>query len=132
MVPELRPRGIGEILDAAVVLYRLRFTRLIRIAAFVVVPVQVLSALVLLSAQPDRYSIGVTGTVSPQYDSGSGGVPLAATMVVLLISVLSTALIVAACSRFVADAYIGENASTDSAFRSIRPRVFAILGTSLI
>jgi len=133
MVSELRPRGIGEILDAAVVLYRARFTRLIRVAAFVVVPVQVLSALVLLSAQPDRYSLSVTGTVNPQYDSSSAAVGFAATMVVLVIGVLSTAFIIAACSRFVADAYIGEDSSTaGSAFRSVRPRVFAIIGTSAI
>ena len=30
MVPELRPRGIGEILDSAVALYRARFTKLAR------------------------------------------------------------------------------------------------------
>ena len=39
MVPELRPRGIGEILDAAVALYRARFGQLIRYSAIVVVPV---------------------------------------------------------------------------------------------
>ena len=33
MVSELRPRGIGEILDSAVVLYRARFTKLARVAA---------------------------------------------------------------------------------------------------
>src|SRR5437763_1232044 len=42
MVPELRPRGIGEILDSAVALYRARFTKLTLIAAAVVVPVQFL------------------------------------------------------------------------------------------
>jgi hypothetical protein len=132
MVSELRPRGIGEILDSAVALYRSRFTRLIRIAAFVVVPVQVLSALVLLSAQPDHYSLTVTGTVSPQYDSNSFAVQFAATIVIAVIGVLSTALIVAACTRVVADAYIGQSSEAGEAYRAVRPRVFAIIGTSLI
>ena len=52
MVSELRPRGIGEILDTAVALYRARFRKLTLVTATVVIPVQVLSALVLLSAQP--------------------------------------------------------------------------------
>ena len=132
MVSELRPRGIGEILDAAVALYRARFTRLVRVAAFVVVPVQVLSALVLLSAQPDRFTLNVTGTVSPQYDSSSAGVQLAAVVVVAIVSVLSTALIVAVCTRVVADAYIGRSSGAVEAVRAVRPRVLAIIGTSLI
>ena len=132
MVPELRPRGIGEILDSAVALYRARFTRLTLVAVAVVVPVQFLSALVLLSAQPDHFMLNVTGTVSPQYDSSSLGVRIAAVVVVALVSVLSTALIVAICTRVVADAYIGRSSETRESVRAVRPRVFAIAGTSLL
>jgi len=132
MVSELRPRGIGEILDSAVALYRARFTRLARVAVFVVVPVQVLSALVLLSAQPDRFTLNVTGTVSPQYDSSSFAVQLAAVVVVAVVGVLSTALIVAVCTRIVADAYIERGSETLDAVRAVRPRVLGIIGTSLI
>ena len=132
MVSELRPRGIGEILDAAVALYRARFTRLARVAAGIVVPVQAVSALVLLSAQPDHYKIGVTGTVSPQYDASSFAVQLAALIVVTLVSVLSTALIVAVCTRVVADAYIGRASEARDALRAVRPRVLAVVGTTLL
>src|SRR5471030_2724444 len=119
MVPELRARGIGEILDSAVSLYRARFTRLALVAAAIVVPVQILSALVLLSAQPDRFTLGVTGSVTPQYDSSSFAVQLAA-------------LIVAVCTRIVADAYIDRRSETRDAVKAVRPRVLAIVGTSLI
>ncbi len=132
MVSELRPRGIGEILDAAVGLYRARFTRLVRVAAFVVVPVQVLSALVLLSAQPDHFTLTVAGTVSPQYTSGSAAVELAAFVVVTIVGVLSTALIIAVCTRVIAEAYIGNTLEARDAFRAVRPRVFAIIGTSIL
>ena len=132
MVSELRPRGIGEILDSAVVLYRARFTKLARVAAFIVVPVQVLSALVLLSAQPDHYTIGFTGTVSPQYDASSFAVRFAAVIVIALVTVLSTALIVAVCTRIVADAYIDRTADARAAVRAVRPRAFAVIGTSLL
>jgi len=132
MVPELRPRGIGEILDSAIALYRARITRLTLVAAAVVVPVQLLSALVLLSAQPDHFTLNVTGTVSPQYDSSSLGVRIAAVVVVALVGVLSTALIVAICTRVVADAYIGRSSETRESVRAVKPRVFAIAGTSLL
>src|SRR5689334_21546135 len=132
MVSELRPRGIGEILDSAVALYRARFTRLARVAAFIVVPVQVVSALVLLSAQPDHYKIGVTGTVSPQYDASSFAMQFTALIVVTVVSVLSTALVIAVCTRIVADAYIGRTSGAGDAVRAVRPLGFAIIRTALL
>src|SRR5258706_8411057 len=132
MVPELRPRGIGEILDSAVALYRSRFRRLLLVAATVVVPVQFLSALVLLSAQPDRYTVTVAGTATPQFDASSAAVQFAAVVVVAVVGVLSTAFIVAVSARIVADAYIGDSSETRDEVRAVRPRVFAIVGTSLL
>ncbi|HUI48325.1 MAG TPA: hypothetical protein VL119_06495 [Acidimicrobiia bacterium] len=132
MVSELRPRGIGEILDSAVALYRARFRQLALVAAAVVVPVQTLSALVLLSAQPDRFSISVTGSVNPQYDSSNAAVQLAAVLVVALVTVLSTALIVAVCTRIVADAYIDRGTATREEVKAVRPRLFGVIGVSLI
>jgi len=130
MVSELRPRGIGEILDSSVALYRARFTRLLRVAAFVVIPVQLLSALVLLSAQPDSFNVNVRGTVTPQYTSPT--TQFAAVVVIAVVGVLSTAIIVAACARIIGDAYIDRGSEVGAAFTAVRPRVFAIAGTALI
>jgi hypothetical protein len=130
MVSELRPRGIGEILDSAVALYRARFTRLVRVAAFVVIPVQVLSALVLLSAQPDSVDVNARGAVTPHYTSAM--TQLAAVVVIAVVGVLSSALIVAACARIIGDAYIDRTSGAGEAFKAVRPRVFAIIGTALI
>ncbi|MDQ1460292.1 MAG: hypothetical protein QOI08_1776 [Actinomycetota bacterium] len=132
MVPELRPRGIGEILDAAVVLYRARFRRLVTVAAAVVIPVQALSAIVLLSAQPDRLNFGVTGSVTPQYNTSSVTTQLAAVIVVGLVTALSTAVITAVCTRIVANAYIGQSSMARDAARAVRPRLFAVVGVSLV
>jgi hypothetical protein len=132
MVPDLRPRGIGEILDSAVALYRARFTKLVLVAATIVVPVQVFSAIVMLSAEPKGFTLNVTGTVSPRYDAGSFAVRAAATVVVLVIGILSTALIVAVCTRIVADAYIDRTSQTRDAVHDVRPRFFAIIGTSFL
>jgi hypothetical protein len=132
MVPELRPRGIGEILDAAVVLYRARFRRLVPVAAAVVIPVQALSAIVLLSAQPDRLNFGITGSVTPQYNTSSVTTQLAAVIVVGLVTALSTAVITAVCTRIVANAYIGQSSMARDAARAVRPRLFAVVGVSLV
>src|SRR5262245_60453813 len=133
MVSELRPRGIGEILDTAVALYRARFRKLMLVAATVVIPVQVLSALVLLSAQPESYDrLNVTGSVSPQYGADSALIGLAAFLVITIVSLLSTAFVVAVCTRIVADAYIDRDSGAGDAVRAVRPRLFAIIGLTIL
>ena len=80
-------------LDAAVALYRARFGRLVRITLAVIVPVQILNTLVLLSAEPDSFRPNLTGGVSANYDSGSASMHLAATLLVLVLTVISTAFV---------------------------------------
>ncbi len=130
MVPDLRPRGIGEILDAAVRLYRARFGQLVRCAVLVVVPLEVLLALVQLSAQPDGYTVAVNGAASPRFDSAS--VQLAATAVVLIIGTLTHAFIVAVSTRIVADAYVGREEGTGRLLRLTGRRFVGVIGVGLL
>ena len=132
MVPELRPRGIGEMLDVAVSLYRARFGRLISVAAAVVVPVQVLSTLVLLSAQPDTVNVSFTGAATPQYNDRSSALQLGAIVIVFIVGVLSTAFVVAVCTRVVADAYSDNTADAGEIMQVARRRYLAVVGTSLL
>ncbi len=113
-------------------LYRARFTKLVRVAAFVVIPVQAISAIVLLSAQPTGFNFSVTGSVSPQYDSSSATVQLAAVLVVAVVGILSSAVITAVCTRLVADAYIDQGTATREAVRAVRPRILAVVGVSVL
>jgi hypothetical protein len=131
MVPDLRPRGIGEILDAAAALYRARFGELIRYAAIVVIPVQFLLTLVLISAQPDRFSVnGISGSASPQFDSGNA--QLGATVVILVVSLLTHALIVAITTRIVANQYVGHDEAARRLLGTAGRRFFAVIGVSLL
>jgi hypothetical protein len=118
-------------LDAAVALYRARFARLIRVTVAVVVPVQVLNTLILLSAQPDSFRPNITGGVSASYDTGSASLHLAATLLVLMLNVISTAFVAAVCARIVADAYIDRLEGGD-ALRTTGRRVFAVVGLGLL
>jgi len=131
MVPELRPRGIGEILDVAVALYRTRFSRLVALAAIVVVPVQILTTVVLLSAQPDRITISATGSTTVQSDTRSALTELAASLVVLFIGYVSNAFVIGVCARPAGDAYIGQDGVWKRG--SVGGRgAFAVLATAVI
>jgi hypothetical protein len=131
MIPELRPRGIGEILDVAVALYRARFGRLVALAATVVVPVQILTTLVLLSAQPDTVSSSLTGTATVQSDTRSALTVLAATIVVLFVTYVANAFVIGVCARPAGDAYIGQDGTWKRG--SVGGRgALAVLATALL
>ena len=130
MIPELRPRGIGEILDAAVTLYRARFGQLVRYAAIVVVPVQLFLTLVFLSAQPDHFNVTLNGNATPQLTSTRA--ELAATVVVLVIGVLTHAFVSAVTTRVVADEYVGFSEPAGQAARTATRRFLAVVGVAVL
>jgi hypothetical protein len=130
MVPDLRPRGVGEILDAAAALYRARFGLLVRYAAMIVVPVQLLLTIVLLSAQPDHFSVSINGSASPQFDTGNAR--LGATFVVLIVGVLTHAFIVAVTTRIVANQYVDNEEAGRRLLGTTGRRFFAVLGVGLL
>jgi hypothetical protein len=51
-VPELRPLGVGELVDAALKIWRRHFGALARVVLVVVAPIEVLTALAIVSADP--------------------------------------------------------------------------------
>lgn len=118
-------------LDAAVTLYRARFASLMFVSAIVVIPVQILSALVLLSARPDEYGFSF-GTTGPQYSDSNPALQLGAGITVLVVSAISTAFVVAACTRIVADAYVDQTATPKQALGNATRRFFALMAVSFI
>jgi len=130
VIPELRPRGIGEILDAAVALYRARFAQLLRYAAIVVFPVQVLLTLVSLSAQSDHYNVTISGNATPQFSTTRA--ELAATFVVLVVGLLTHAFVSAITTRVVADEYVGYAEPPGQAARTAARRFLAVIGVALL
>jgi hypothetical protein len=123
-------------LDASVALFRARFVRLILVTAVVVVPVQVFTTIVLLSAESDA-SFGLnlspvsTGSTT-EVDAESALVQLGAFVVVLLVGVAATAFVLAVCTRIVADAYIDHGEATGETVRIVGRRIFAVLGLSVL
>ncbi len=119
---------MGEILDAAVAIYRAQFGALVRIIAIVVVPVQILNVLVSLSSLPS------TSSASSVFDArGTIWVPLAGNLVTNIIVLLSTAFATAAVTSLVADVYVSANQMT--ARRSLGVawhRLGPVLGLALL
>ena len=134
MVPELRPRSVGEVLDAAVLLYRARFGALMRVSLIVVIPVSLVTMLVLLSALPDNFRPGVTGDVTPVYDSDTDAfVQFAAIIVTAVLSALATTFVSAATTRIVADAYVGRaDEDAKQAINDTWRRLLPLIGVSLV
>jgi glycerophosphoryl diester phosphodiesterase family protein len=132
VLENLRPRGVGEILDAAVALYRARFGPLVRLTVLVVLPVQLLNVLITLSTRPEDVTFGATGP-TPVYDSSRAfWVPLAGTVVMNVVLVLSTAFATAAVMQLVADTYLdGPTTGTASAHLALR-RLPAVLGLGAV
>src|SRR5689334_3979936 len=96
MVPELRPRGIGEMLDAAVALYRVRFRRLVLTSLAVVAPVQLLITLLLISATNEQSTI-------TEATNAQTGTLFVALLLYTIVGLVVTALV----ARTVGDAYVG-------------------------
>jgi hypothetical protein len=132
VIPELRPRSVGEVLDAAVLLYRARFGALMKAAAIVVIPLTVLILLIQLSALPDEFTVGLTGEATPVYGSHTDQlVALGAIVTTLFISAVMTTFVSAATTRIVADAYVGQP-DDGQTLTDVRRRALPLIGLTIV
>lgn len=135
MTPELRPLGIGETLDVAIKVYRSRFWDLIKIVALVIVPVQIVSALVTFSVipedarnfkfDPDTFQRGDSVPfLEPATLTGFG--------IVILLIVLSSQLATGASLKSIGDAYLGRRAKWAESLSFAASRLGSIVWISAI
>jgi hypothetical protein len=108
----LRPLAVGEILDHAIQVYRKNFRAFVTMTAVVVVPLQIVSVLITLSARPTRQTTTFTtfdgSTVTNRLTtSHDAAVQVGAALLVLCLGLAAGRLAVGACTRGVADAYLG-------------------------
>jgi hypothetical protein len=132
VIQELRPRSVGEVLDAAVLLYRSRFGALMRVTILVIVPISIVTMFVLLSAVPEEETVTV-GSGSPFLGADTEGdaAQLAAVFVTALLNALATAFVTATVTLIVADAYVGNTAGSGDAARTTWRRFLPIIGLTL-
>ena len=136
--PQLRPLGIGEILDVGMKIAWRNAGTLIRAVVFVVLPVQILSTVILLSSIPDGYEYDASefGTSGP--DPGvtiSGGE--AATFATgvglsVLLPWLAGLLATGACFRAIVSAYLGESTGWRESLGYALRRAHSILWVTIL
>jgi hypothetical protein len=124
---QLRPLGIGEILDAGIKIYRNKFATMLKAVAVVIVPVQVLNVLITLSLPDTSTTAGINTTSS---DSEWAGV--AALLLIFVINVVSSALAEAACLKAVSDTYLGTETDWRESLRFGFRRLGSLLWLTLI
>ena len=111
---QLRPLGIGEVLDVALKIVWRNAGTLIRVVVFVVLPVQILTALLAASVSPKSLNTGSTFPVqsqsSPELSASDLKAIVGYSIALLLLTLLSSTLSSAACFRTIASAYLGERA----------------------
>jgi hypothetical protein len=101
--PALRPLGIGEILDVAIKITLRNWRTLVGVVVLIVAPVQVVVALIDISATEGVFSTGETDTVtSDEIDTIIGG-----TVLIVVLGFLSAILSTAVAFRAVVEAYLG-------------------------
>lgn len=123
---ELRPLRVGEIIDAALKVYRRNVLTLWKIIAVVVVPVNLIGAVVLLSVLPsDFFEPGFA--TSPSLTTEEQWSLIAGTVVVGLISVVTVIAATAACLKVVSDTYMGESSDAGSSLAFATKRLHSLV-----
>jgi hypothetical protein len=124
---QLRPLGIGEMLDAGIKIYRNRFATMLKAVAVVIVPVQVLNVLITLSLPDTSTTAGATTT-----SSDSEWAAVAALLLIFVINIVSSALAEAACLKAVSDTYLGTETDWRASLRFGFRRLGSLLWLTLI
>jgi hypothetical protein len=103
--PTLRPLGVGEVLDAGIKLYLRHWKPLMICVVGIVLPIEILSALVVSSIDPEslRFSLDTSSSSS----DGPSGNEVGAIIVLEGLTFLGILFATAACFKAVADGWLG-------------------------
>ena len=130
-VPALRPMRVGEILDAGIKVYLKNARTLMGLTAVVVVPFQVLSAIVLLSSVSNGSQVpGSFPTLTAR--TGDHAASLGATAILQVTGVLIGLLTTAACVKAVSDIYLDQSADVRSSLRFALRRLGSLFWVEVI
>ena len=129
--PDLRPRSIGENLDAGFKLFTANFKQLILVAATILVPVAVVNGVIGASAGNVNY---LDLVVDPEnLDSLEGfGTIIAVSVLTGLISALASLVVQAAAVGVIGEAYQGRSTEWRSALGIGLRKFFPVLMTGIL
>lgn len=127
----LRPLGVGEILDVAFKIYKRHAGSLFRLVAVVVVPLQLLGAIIFLATVDDPDAVTGIGEFDTGSDTELAGA-IVGNVVVGLLGGLAVLLVTAACTKAVADAYLQTEPDWRESLRAARRRFGSILWLTIL
>jgi len=127
-VPQLRPLGIGEILDVGIKITTRHWRTLVLAVLVVVVPLELLGALVTLSAA----DTSVYDPLSNEFDQDVLWREVAAIAVAAGLTLLAQTIATGACFKTVADAYLGRAASWRRSLGEVVRRLHSIIWISVL
>ena len=136
--PQLRPLGIGEILDVGMKIAWRNAGTLIRAVVFVVLPVQILSTVILLSSIPDGYEYDASefGTSGPDpgvsISGGEAATFATGVSLSVLLPWLAGLLATGACFRAIVSAYLGESTGWRESLGYALRRAHSILWVTIL
>lgn len=136
--PMLRPLGVGEILDVTFRLYRENFLPLVKIAAVGVVPTQILSLFLLLSAVPDSDLVTQRtdpfgNTTSVDVNEGDLWRLLAATLATVILGLVANLIVSAAITKGVAHNYVdGQKPNVGESLRAAMRVLLPLIGMTIL
>jgi hypothetical protein len=132
--PVLRPLGIGEILDVAIKITTRHWWTLARIVVAVVVPLQVLAAIIDVSASEGVVTTGgQTGfDETGELDPDAVWTFAAAAIVAFTLTLLAQTIATGACFKAVADAYLGRAPSWRRSLSETVRRLHSIVWVSVL
>lgn len=122
----MRPMGVGEILDAAIKLYRSEWKVLMGIVAFVLVPLTFLEAYVTRTL-PGTFTPEPVATPGDFYATAIASIILAAIQLLFILPFLT-----AAVARAAANVYLGEEVGVGRTYRFALRKVHSILWISVL
>jgi flagellar biosynthesis protein FliQ len=136
-VPQLRPLGIGEILDVAIKITTRHFWTLARAVLVVVVPLQLVSSIVDLSVAEGTLSSGGANLETdefgnPQLEPSEIWTFFAAVLVSTVLGLLAQTIATGACFKAVTDAYLGRTPSWLGSTSHVLRRLHSILWISFL
>jgi hypothetical protein len=120
---DLRPLGVGEILDLGIKIYRRRFGTLVRAVAVVVVPVAVVTAIVQTS---------ITFQDGDTLDGGDAAAVIVGTLVVTVLTYLASQLATAASFEIVSGDYLEETPTWQASLLEARKRLRSLVWVSFL
>lgn len=130
----LRSLRVGEILDAAIKVYIVNARTLMGLTATVVIPLQALSAIVLLSTVSSGSDVpaGFTGFSSHPATGTGLSARLGGDATLEVTSLIVAALTTAACVKAVSDAYLGQPTALKASLRFALRRVLPLLAMEIL